>query len=90
VNLSGGTLATIDQNGHFIALANGIVTVTAAYTEPTPAVSGQAAVDIARKIAFESYRNGNYDIYVMNSDGTSQTRLTNNLAVDFVPCWSPF
>jgi TolB protein len=33
-------------------------------------------------IAFASYRDGNYEVYVMNADGSSQTRLTNNAASD--------
>jgi VCBS repeat-containing protein len=37
------------------------------------------------KIAFASNRDGNFEIYVMNSDGTNQTRLTNNLASDVQP-----
>ena len=41
------------------------------------------------KIAFESTRDGNDEIYVMNADGTGQTRLTNNAAHDFRPSWSP-
>jgi dipeptidyl aminopeptidase/acylaminoacyl peptidase len=43
------------------------------------------------KIAFNSYRDGNgAEIYVMNADGTGQTRLTNNNAqVDSYPDWSP-
>lgn len=41
------------------------------------------------KIAFASDRDGNYEIYVMNSDGNGQTRLTNNSAVDFLPDWGP-
>src|SRR6266511_1205796 len=28
------------------------------------------------KIAFASYRDGNYELYVMNADGSGQTRLT--------------
>jgi TolB protein len=40
------------------------------------------------KIAF--HRDGiNYEIYVMNADGTSQTRLTNNTDLDAEPIWSP-
>jgi TolB protein len=31
----------------------------------------------------------NYEIYVMNADGSSQTNLTNNPASDRVPAWSP-
>ena len=40
-------------------------------------------------IAFESDRDGNAEIYVMNLDGSKQTRLTYNNADDKVPAWSP-
>ena len=40
-------------------------------------------------IAFSSNRDGNWEIYVMNADGTGQTRLTNNPADDSDPSWSP-
>lgn len=41
------------------------------------------------KIAFTSDRDGNYEIYVMNSDGSGQTRITNHFATDVEPAWSP-
>ncbi len=41
------------------------------------------------KIAFVSTRDGNSEIYVMNADGTNQTRLTNNSADDQNPSMSP-
>jgi Tol biopolymer transport system component len=43
------------------------------------------------RIAFESYRDvgGSNEIYVMNADGTGQTRLTFNPANDGFPAWSP-
>jgi Tol biopolymer transport system component len=41
------------------------------------------------KIAFESTRDGNWEIYVMNADGTGQTRVTKNLVYNFSPAWSP-
>ena len=41
------------------------------------------------KIAFTSDRDGNNEIYVMNADGTNQTRLTNDPADDDSPAWSP-
>ena len=41
------------------------------------------------KIAFESDRDGNYEIYVMNADGTAQHNLTNDGAYDRDPAWSP-
>jgi dipeptidyl aminopeptidase/acylaminoacyl peptidase len=41
------------------------------------------------KIAFHSNRDGNWEIYVMNEDGSNQTDLTNNPACDAYPAWSP-
>lgn len=41
------------------------------------------------KIVFVSDRNGNREIYSMNSDATGQTRLTTNSATDEFPDWSP-
>ena len=42
-----------------------------------------------KRIAFASARDGNYEIYVMNADGTNQTRITVNPAYDMSPSWSP-
>ncbi len=41
------------------------------------------------KIAFFSDRDGNYEIYMMNADGSSQQRLTSNQADDLNPVFSP-
>jgi Tol biopolymer transport system component len=41
------------------------------------------------KIAFFSTRDGNYEIYVMNADGSDPRNLTNNDAFDYDPDWSP-
>jgi Tol biopolymer transport system component/subtilase family serine protease len=43
----------------------------------------------AGKIAFTSDRDGDEEIYVMNTDGTGQTQLTFNTALDRHPAWSP-
>lgn len=40
------------------------------------------------KIAFTSLRNGNTNIYLMNADGSNQTKL-DTLAGDSSPSWSP-
>jgi len=40
------------------------------------------------KIAFVSDRDGNYEIYIMNIDGSEQRRLTDNPAYDSEPCFS--
>ena len=41
------------------------------------------------KIAFTSDRDGNSEIYVMNADGSGQTRLTNSPDSEDYPTWSP-
>ena len=41
------------------------------------------------QIAFHSYRDGNWEIYVMAADGSQPTRLTRNDASDSSPAWSP-
>jgi len=41
------------------------------------------------KIVFASWRDGNCEIYIMNIDGSEQTRLTNNTADVWELCFSP-
>jgi Tol biopolymer transport system component len=41
------------------------------------------------RIAFASTRDGNYEIYVMNADGSAPRRLTNDPQSDYAPTWSP-
>ena len=50
--------------------------------EPTPLGGGG-------KIAFSSNRDGDFEIYLMNADGTNQVRLTNQSTHDFSPEFSP-
>ena len=53
--------------------------------ETTTETAGSVTV---QKIAFHSDRDGDLEIYVMNSDGSGQTRLTNNPASnDAEPDW---
>lgn len=42
-----------------------------------------------RQILFVSERDGNPEIYVMDSSGNNQIRLTQNDKTDFQPVWSP-
>ena len=41
------------------------------------------------KIIFESNRDGNWEIYLMNSDGSNQQNLTNNKFDDRMPSFHP-
>ena len=42
-----------------------------------------------KRIAFTSDRTGNFDIWVMDSDGSNQRQLTTHTVWDAVPAWSP-
>src|SRR5205814_2505405 len=57
-------------------------------TAPQP-LRRSAQVARSTGIAFVSTRDGNAEIYVMNPDGSAQTRLTNDAASDRHPTWSP-
>jgi Tol biopolymer transport system component len=41
------------------------------------------------KIAFNSFRDGNLEVYVMHADGSNQQRVTNDPGSDGIPDWSP-
>lgn len=50
--------------------------------DTAPAVYGN-------QVAFMSNRDGTWEIYIMNIDGSGLKRLTNNAANDGLPTWSP-
>jgi len=41
------------------------------------------------RIAFNPFRDGNHEIYVIGADGTGLTNITNNLGEDSEPAWVP-
>ncbi|MYA62584.1 MAG: hypothetical protein F4X94_08445, partial [Dehalococcoidia bacterium] len=56
-------------------------------SNPTPT---PVPIPSSGRIAFSSNRDGNYEIYVMNTDGSGLTRITNDSSVDDShPSWSP-
>jgi tricorn protease-like protein len=65
-------------------------TVTITVAETTPVSFGiSCAVALFDHIAFRSDRDGNYEVYVMDADGSNPVRLTNSVDVDKDPAWSP-
>ncbi|MGH3767541.1 MAG: hypothetical protein ACRDTX_20735 [Pseudonocardiaceae bacterium] len=73
-------------------VASGLVR-TVAGTSPPPPTPTPLPPPVVHatdgKIVFQSGRDGNNEIYLMNADGTSVTRLTNNPASDSQPALSP-
>jgi Tol biopolymer transport system component len=41
-----------------------------------------------KRIAFDSNRDGDYEIYVMDADGSGERNLTSNASLDALPAWS--
>ena len=41
------------------------------------------------RVAFSSYRDDNWELYLVNADGTNLVRLTDHPENDFSPTWSP-
>jgi Tol biopolymer transport system component len=94
VTSKGGFISSFLPNGKIIFTNFGNVKVI------NPDGSNQITLDAngygaffspdGTKIAFTSERDGNYEIYVMNADGTNQTNLTKSPVSDSSPLsWSP-
>lgn len=62
----------------------GVAPVSSGPSDFTPAVSPDGS-----RICFVSTRDGNEEIYVMNADGSGETRLTSAASADRSPTFSP-
>jgi Tol biopolymer transport system component len=63
--------------------------ILALHLATLPAVAGMAEVSPAGRIVFHSERTGNGDIYAMDPDGSSLSRLTLTPLDEFTPALSP-
>lgn len=52
------------------------------------AMNGKPGIFLSQ-IAFASNRSGNYEIWLMDWDGTNQRRITNHNSLAILPSWSP-
>jgi Tol biopolymer transport system component len=71
-------VATIDADGTNLT-----------YLTPDGENNGSARWLSNSRIVFASVRDGNFEIYVMDNDGSNQQRLTNNPSTDSSPCATP-
>jgi Tol biopolymer transport system component len=79
-------IATVDANG----LVTGVGVGTAAVTATSEVMSDTASIGVQLAVfAFTSNRDGDYEVYLMNADGSAVAALTNNAASDYVGGWSP-
>jgi Tol biopolymer transport system component len=63
---------------------SGVIPLTQDGSDTAPAASRDAST-----IAFMSARDGDWEIYKINVDGSGLTRLTEDHAADGLPAWSP-
>jgi len=54
-----------------------------------PEMASQELPELQGKIVFATNRDGNYEIYAVNPDGSDLTRLTDTPGDDYAPFWSP-
>ncbi len=59
------------------------------FTQLTDHPEDSAPAAYGDRVAFMSNRTGDWEIYLMNLDGTGLRRLTNNSVIDGLPTWSP-
>jgi TolB protein len=64
-------------------------TPSAQVTVTPQAAQNPAGVEKQFKIAFISYRDKKPALYIMNEDGSNQTRIVKDPVVDYTPIWSP-
>ena len=79
------------QQSLVLSLLAGALLLAACRTQPGPAPTAVAptVVSATPLIAFESTRDGNLEIYVIDAEGAHETNLTNHPARDYAPEWSP-
>ena len=77
-----------NRRGLWIAAGLSLLTVTS-FLATLSSRSEAAYPGEPGKISFDSTRDGNTEIYVMEADGSGQTRLTNELAIDRDAAFSP-
>jgi Tol biopolymer transport system component len=85
--INGVKLGLID----FAMTANGtrVLMIKRLMTPAVPTASEVVLGTVSGRIAFQTNRDGNLQIYIMNGDGSGLTNLTGNLGGGAQPVWSP-
>ena len=67
------------------------IAAAAAAAAVAAGVAGAGAIGpgLNGRLVFQSTRDGNTDVYALNSDGSGLVRMTRDPAFDGLPSWSP-
>jgi Tol biopolymer transport system component len=78
-------VATVDETGLVTGISAGSATIVGTFA----GAGASAVIEFLDEVAFYSDRDGNLQIYVMNSDGSDPRNVSNNSFQDYTPVWSP-
>jgi len=81
-------LAVVRDNQIYLVNSNGTGLVRLTDTKPGVSNIDPAWSPDGKRIAFASNRDGEFEIYVMNADGSNPVRRT-NAPINEAPAWSP-
>jgi len=94
-----GEYPTVGANGQLVFkgwgnTAGGLKIASLAFDEVQPVTdstedTAPALSPDGQRVVFMSNRDGNWEIYMVNVDGSGLRRLTDNAAQDGLPTWSP-
>jgi dipeptidyl aminopeptidase/acylaminoacyl peptidase len=84
-DLVGNPLEAVGMGGAVFVEAASLPSTATPFPTYTPAPPSSAE----GKIVFGSDRDGDWEIYVMDADGSNQLRLTSDSGSDRYPSWSP-
>jgi serine/threonine-protein kinase len=94
-----GEYPTVGLNGQLVFkgwgnTADGLKISSPAFDEVQPLTdsaddTAPALSPDGHRVVFMSNRDGNWEIYMVNADGSDLRRLTDNAAPDGLPVWSP-
>jgi Tol biopolymer transport system component len=82
-------VAEVDQAGLVTGGHAGVTTIVVNYLGIAAAAEVVVAGEVLERIAFLTNRDGNSEIYVMNTDGSGILNLTNDEGEEYYPTWSP-
>jgi len=83
---------TTNNPARWKVTASGVHNITCAVSDGKDITRKSISIDVLserRIISYSSMRNNNFDIHIMDEDGSNQHQLTNHSADDYWGTWSP-
>ena len=85
----GGAVALVAYRSYIGVAVAAVAAVLMVGLIVTVSLAGGDDSSGVNRIAFQSYRSGGWDVFVMGADGTDQARLSGSPPADLMPALSP-